>query len=63
MIDLNVAKKARNTIGWIVLSSILGLILLSFLPMVTVNDTNTSESVTYNMALMEKNSSQTGGLL
>ena len=62
MIDLNVAKKARNTIGWIVLSSILGLILLSFLPMVTVNDTNTSESVTYNMALMEKNSSQTGNL-
>jgi len=62
MIDLNVAKKARNAIGWIVLSSILGLILLSFLPMVTVNDTNTSESVTYNMALMEKNSSQTGNL-
>jgi hypothetical protein len=62
MIDLNVVKKARNTIGWIVLSSILGLILLSFLPMVTVNDTNLSESVTYNMALMEKNSSQTGNL-
>ncbi len=62
MINLNVAKKARNIIGWIVLSSILGLILLSFLPMVTVNNTSTSESVTYNMALMEKNSSQTGNL-
>lgn len=63
MIDLNIAKKARNAVGWIALSSILGLILLSFLPMVTVNNTTPSESVTYNMALMEKNSSQTGNLI
>ena len=62
MIDLNVAKQARNMIGWIALSSILSLVLLSFLPMVTVYDADQTESIVYNLALMEKNNGQIGSL-
>lgn len=50
---LEFTKKSRINIGWIVTLSILGLILISILPLVT-NDQG--DNISYNFALLEKTS-------